>query len=121
MDELRKILTVEENELLLIIAPRGDAMSFKDSDVKSEFNSAIAKIENSPGKNLLIDFSNHNYYGSIIIGSMIRMASLVKDRLGKVAISGVSDDMQAVLKAMNLQKMWIEFEDRDEALRWLNA
>lgn len=121
MDKLRKILSVETYDFIVVVAPRGDAIAFKDSDVKEEFNSAMQVIKNSPGRNLLIDFSNHNYYGSIIIGSMIRLASLVKERLGKVAVSGVSEDMKAVLNSMNLHKIWIEFEDREEAVRWLNA
>ncbi|MEZ6047049.1 MAG: STAS domain-containing protein [Planctomycetaceae bacterium] len=121
MDLKHKVFPVEKQPRVLVVTPAGDAVTFKDCDVKWELTTILNMLEKLPFHNLLVDFSGANYFGSTVIGSMVRVASLIRERDGKAAMYGASDEMQVVLDAMNLHQVWSQFEDRNEALRWLNS
>ncbi|QDU78993.1 hypothetical protein Pla110_06970 [Polystyrenella longa] len=121
MEMPHKVFPVEVQPRVLVVTPVGDAVAFKDCDVKWELTMILNQLERLPVHHVMIDFSAANYFGSVVIGSMVRLSSLVKGRGGKAAMCGASEDMQVVLDAMNLNQMWSQFQDRNEAVRWLNS
>ncbi len=67
--------------------------------------------------NLVVDLSNMNYFGSELIGVLIRLARTVTNGDGRVALCGPSPKMMEVLESMRLTKLWPIFASRDDAMK----
>ena len=72
-------------------------------------------------KNLVIDLENLNYFGSELIGVMIRLARGVTNVGGKSAFCGATPRMLEVLEGMRLTKLWPIFGTRAEALQHIKG
>jgi anti-anti-sigma factor len=115
-----KVFPSERAGLTLVVAPRGDAVAFRDSDVQNELNDVMSQLEHADVVNLLIDLSASNYFGSTIIGALINMTEKIAERGGRSALCEASDEMEQVLRAMHVDRLWVIFDDKKEALRWLH-
>jgi anti-anti-sigma factor len=60
-------------------------------------------------KHLLVDLSHGNYFGSIILGSLVQLGHAVRNRGGRIGLCGASSDMQDVLRLMKLDHLWEMF------------
>jgi anti-anti-sigma factor len=67
--------------------------------------------------NLVVDLSNMNYFGSELIGVLIRLARGVTNGNGRAAFCGPSVKMLEVLEGMRLTKLWPIFASRDDATK----
>jgi hypothetical protein len=65
----------------------------------------------------VVDLSGNNYFGSIVIGSLVQLGNLVREKGGRIALCGASRDMQDVLRLLKLDSMWEMFPSRRAALR----
>ena len=103
----------------VVVAPKGDAVSFRDSDVVGELNTVLEILDHLGPVDLLIDLSGDDYYGSTIIGAINNMASKVRDAGGRVALCAASQQMLDVIRIMKLDQLWMNFDTRKIALKAL--
>ena len=115
--KFHKVFPVEMHGSTVVVAPKGDAVSFRDSDVLGELNTVLEILDHLGPVNLLIDLSGDDYYGSTIIGAINNMATKVRDAGGRVALCAASQQMLDVLKIMKLDQLWMNFDTRKIALK----
>ena len=116
-----KVFPAELKRDTLIVSPGGDAVSFRDSDIHRELNTLQQLIEQPETTNLIVDLGSSDYFGSIIIGAMNSLGLKAKEAGGRIAICNASADMIGILKVMNLDKIWSQFDTRKEAIRAFKA
>ena len=87
----------------LVVIPRGDAAGFNPTAVNTELATITDLAQTPPVKHLVIDFGEANYFGSIVIGALVQLAQAVRNRGGRIALCGLSEDMQQVIRLMKLE------------------
>ena len=137
---------------LLIVRPKGDPLGFQSNQFQGEY-ARVTRLASAEGvRNVLVDLSASKYFGSEMIGALVRLRNAVAqahapaadpgageaagellevrddagpvgpaggdlERGGVMALSGVSEDMRTGLSVMNVDRLWLTFEDESTAVR----
>ena len=115
--KFHKVFPAELKRDTLIVAPGGDAVSCRDSDINKELNTLQQLIDQPEVTNLIVDLGSSDYFGSIIIGAINNMGMKAKDAGGRIAICEASTDMMGILRVMNLDTIWSHYDTKKEAIR----
>lgn len=118
--KFHKVFPVEQAGRTLIVTPKGDAVSFRDSDVAQELNTLMEVLEHFGPVSLLVDLSGHDYYGSTMIGAIHNLGTKVQESGGQMVLCGASNQMLDVLRIMHLDSLWMNFDSRKIALKAMN-
>ncbi|WP_437226082.1 STAS domain-containing protein [Planctomicrobium sp. SH661] len=116
-----KIFQVEQADQSLIVTPRGEGSAFRYQDLHLEANAIRAQLSNPQVRNLIIDLSQMEYFGSEFIGALVSLLRETRTRKGKGCFCAASPQMLQVLQNMSLFKLWPHYETRDEAKSELAA
>lgn len=119
--ELHRVYLAERWGDTMVVIPRGDAVGFSVTAVNVEIATIKGLAETGTTRHLVVDLAGGNYFGSIVLGALIELGTIVRDRGGRIALCGASNDMLDVLRLMKLDRMWEIFPDREQALRKIAA
>jgi anti-anti-sigma factor len=115
--QFHKVFPAELEGTTLVVAPRGDAVSFRETDVSGELKTLL-ELAGSPGiVNLVVDLGSSNYFGSTMIGAINQLGSSFRNAGGRIALCNASPQMNDVLSIMHLDDIWMNFDTRKIALR----
>ena len=129
------ILPVQPRGDTLVLRPTGDLAGFGRAEMVAELNrvksllagdgsvdpdnpnQVVATVSRGHRqyKNLIVDFGGSGYFGSEMIGYLVDLRKSVPPD-GNMALTGLSDDMQAGLKVMHLDGMWSTYDTAEEAV-----
>jgi anti-anti-sigma factor len=112
------IFSLTETKGVLVIAPAGDAISFRDVDVAAAVNDVLSRVNALPQPRVVVDLGGSQYFGSIMIGAVSQVAERVREHGGVFAVCALSPDMQQVLTAMKLADRWPTFDTQKAALKF---
>jgi anti-anti-sigma factor len=118
MSRSQLIFSLSEAKGVLIIAPAGDAISFRDVDVATAVNDVLTRVSAMPQPRVVVDLGGSQYFGSIMIGAVSQFAERVRERGGVFAVCELSDDMKSVLAAMKLSDRWPTFDTQKAAVKF---
>ena len=99
--------------------PMVEGSGFRYQQLHIEANSLQRKLETKLFANLVVDLRNLSYFGSELIGVLIRLARSVTNAQGRAALCSPSPRMLEVLEAMRLTTLWPIFADREDALKYM--
>jgi anti-anti-sigma factor len=111
-----KIFAVDCDGPTLVITPQVEGTGFRYQQLHIEANALQRKFDTKQFSNLVVDLSGLNYFGSELIGVLIRLARTATNSNGRAAMCGPSPKMLEVLDSMRLRKLWPIFDSRSEAL-----
>ncbi len=117
LDWSGKIFAVDSDGPTLVVIPQVEGSGFRYQQLHIEANSLQRKFEMKQFSHLVVDLGSLNYFGSELIGVLIRLARTVTNGSGHAAMCGPSPKMLEVLDGMRLRKLWPIFASRDEALK----
>ena len=121
MRDPEKVFKIERLQDILVVLPQGPTLEFSYNDVHVESN-ALVRIVDEPGlSNLIVDLCDVNYLDSVIISSMLRLLTRIKQNGGKSVFCQASSEMQEILQCIRLGKLWPHFDTREEALQSLES
>lgn len=115
--EFHKVFHTEADGDVLIVAPRGDAASFRQSDVVQELSTLMDLAGGDRYKHLVVDLEAEQYFGSTMVGAIQSLTQRVKERGGKAVLCNVSDTMRNMLQRLKMTEIWQEAETPKDALR----
>jgi anti-anti-sigma factor len=121
LDWIGSIFQIEGEADTLILIVQAKASGLDPQQLQIESNALKRKFELGLFKNLIVDLGNVHYFGSELIGALIRSARTCTDRRGKVAFCSPSTQMLEVLESMRLNKLWPILPTRAEALASLHV
>ncbi len=116
-DWLGSIFKIEPIAKTLVVSPMADGCSFRYQQLHIEANNLQRKFELRGFDNLVMDLASLNYFGTELIGVMIRLARSVTNIGGRSAFCAPSPRMLEVLESMRLTKLWPIFPTRAEAIQ----
>src|SRR5579863_8250904 len=115
--QFHKVFPAEQEGNTLVVTPKGDAISFRDTDVSGELKSLL-DLAGSPGIiNLVVDLGSSDYFGSTMIGAINQLGSQFRYIGGRIALCDLSPQMSDMLEIMHLKDLWMIFDTRKIALR----
>ena len=119
MAAISRVFHVEQSKKALIVAPQGDAVGFRESDIRDELR-VLHNLIDEPGiPNLVVDLGNANYFGSAIIGAIAELGEKVVKCDGRINVCKASEDMQRVLEVLRLDTVWDQYPSRKKSLKAL--
>ncbi len=118
MSRVQLIFSLTETKGVLVIAPTGDAISFRDVDVAAAVTAVLHRIDALPDPRVVVDFSGSQYFGSIMIGAVSQFGEHVLSRGGAFCVCALSPEMQQVLSAMKLNERWPTFDTQRAAIKF---
>lgn len=117
--ELHRVYRTEILGDTMVVTLQGDAAGFAIGAVHNEMVTLVNIARQPEVKHLVIDMSGSNYYGSLILGEIMNLGQAIKEKHGRCAIAGISNDMKEVLRMMRLDGMWERYPTMSMALRAL--
>lgn len=114
-----RVYKTEQLGEALVVTLRGDAPGFSIGAVHNEMSTIVGLAKSPEVRHLIVDMSGSNYYGSMILGEIVNLGQAVREKGGRIALAGTSDDMKEVLRMMRLDGMWERYPTRSMALRAL--
>jgi anti-anti-sigma factor len=65
---------------------------------------------------LVIDCGNTSYAGSLFLAVLVRCFQLLQKRGGRFALCCLQPQLEAEIKALNLHRLWPQYQSLDEAV-----
>jgi anti-anti-sigma factor len=118
--QFHKIFVAEVEGRTLVVTPRGDSIGFRDSDVANELNTLLSLIGTPGIVNLVVDFGSAEYFGSTMIGAINQLGTRFREIGGKIALCSLSPQMSDMLDIMHMGDLWMKFDTRKIALRFMS-
>ena len=115
MDE-PNLFTINRDGAILIIALPKTALSFAEQVIQEQVQTILEHLKDPTVANLVIDFGQCPYFGSAILGAILRFYNAVQDRQGKCAACNLSKDGCEILRIAKFDTIWPVFDSREEAL-----
>ncbi|WP_437186202.1 STAS domain-containing protein [Planctomicrobium sp. SH668] len=116
-----KIFKVEQHADTLVVIPHGEGSAFRYQNLHLEANSIRGMLTGLNIRNIVIDLSEIEYFGSEFIGSLVSLLRETRTRKGKAAFCCASPQMMQVLSNMSLFKLWPHCESREAALKQVST
>jgi len=119
--EFHKLFKASLHENTLVVTPVGDSISFRDSDVETELETLINIAKSGKVNHLVVNLGQSDYFGTIVIGAFNKLGSVIKEQGGKATLCECSEDMESILKVMNLDRIWPNFVSLEIALDFVKS
>ena len=116
-----RIFLIENSSDALIVIPQGDVSSLEENTVQSELRAILALLPQATTTHLVVDLARAPFFGSTMLGSLIKLWHHVDASGGKMALCNASDFVVDVLNATKLDTVWPVFKSRPEAEAALSA
>ena len=121
MPDPQKVFKVERASGALIVLPQGPALHFQHNEVHLESGALYRCLDEPAISHVIVDLSDVDYVDSVIISSILRCLTKVKQKRGKSVFCCASENMHELLKCIKLGKLWPSFDTRDEALAFVTS
>jgi anti-anti-sigma factor len=116
MPKSQKIFEVQQVGDVLVLTPRGDLGSLEDQEIGSEMKATLELMQRSSINRVVIDFSSSKFFGSTMLGAMIKLWKRVSAAQGKMSLCNLSDHEREVLKVTKLDGVWPQLDSRHAAI-----
>ena len=111
-----KIFEIERVDDVLVVNPRGDLGSLEDQEIGLELKSTLELLQQHSINRVVIDFSTSRFFGSTMLGAVIKLWKRISANNGRMALCCLSDHEREVLKATKLDGVWPQLPTRLAAI-----
>jgi len=101
-----RLLQFEMDGNILIVAPQGDCSSLEAATLEAELREILDQISLRSVTSLLVDLQHAPYFGSTMLGGLIKLWRSVIVAGGRLALCNVSPAELDVLSATRLESVW---------------
>jgi anti-sigma B factor antagonist len=116
-----RLLHFELDGEVLIVAPLGDCSSLEAATLEAELRDILDRIASSSVTGLIVDLEQAPYFGSTMLGALIKLWRSMTVIQGRLALCNVSPAEQEVLSATRLDSVWSIYPTRTAALAALRT
>ena len=116
-----RLIDVDRAGSTLILNVSGDAGSLADDAVQNELKHALNLLQDPTLLNIVVDLKEAAYFGSTLLGALIKLWRIVCIRGGRLVLCSISPHELEVVQVMRLDTMWPVYANRAEALEALGC
>lgn len=102
-----------ETENIVVLSPGEDSL---DAGNAREFRKAVAVIIEERSR-IVLDLSSVNFIDSSGLGALVACQRLMNSRAGELRLCSMSDNVRALFELMRMQRVFMVFDSREEALQ----
>ena len=106
---------IEQQDDTMILTPNADMGELDHERITVGMKKVLDTLEESPVKNLVLDFHKTSYYGSTALGFFVRLWKTICTRKGRMAFCHLSEHEKEILQITKLDGLWDLCETRDDA------
>jgi anti-anti-sigma factor len=106
---------------VLIVAPRGDCSSLEATVLEDELREILGQISSKGVTGLVVDLEQAPYFGSTMLGGLIKLWRSMTDIQGRLVLCNVSSGELDMLSATRLSSVWGVYPTRAAALEALRS
>jgi anti-anti-sigma factor len=106
---------------VLVVAPQGDCSSLESATLETELREILAEISSRGATGLVVDLERAPYFGSTMLGALIKLWRSMTVVQGRLALCNVSATELDVLNATRLNSVWAIHPTRAAALESLQS
>jgi len=92
-------------------------LSHLQADIDQQMLAVLDKLQETGARHLVLDLSQAQFFGTPVLGAMVKVWKKVSQDGGQMALCNVSEDIQKVLHLTKLHTLWPIHSSREEALR----
>jgi anti-anti-sigma factor len=111
-----RIFDTEIDGKTMILVPLGSVSSLAGEGAKPELERLLQQLQQAELKNVVVDFLNVSYFGTIMLAAMHTIWKHVRSAGGKMALCNLSAVGREVLQIAGFDKLWPICDSRAEAL-----
>ena len=101
---------------VMIASPYGDIAGHQD-DIVFGMEQLLGEMERNGQKLLVIDFAECEFFGTMFLGSLVKVWKRISQRGGRLALCHLSPKVLEVLQLTKLHLIWPVHGGREDALR----
>ena len=118
----QRIFAIEKDQNILIVVPQGDVSSLEEDEVHGELQGVLDALKaKAELTHVVVDLQLAPFFGSTMLGAMIKLWQVITVTKGKMALCCASDFEVDVLQATKLDSVWPMYASRAEALAALRS
>jgi anti-anti-sigma factor len=114
-----RVFEVKQEGETLLIVPVTNLGELGFEEIESEASSLLDLLNDSPARNVVLDFCRTDYFGSAALRFFLRLSKSVRLRNGRLALCNISQHEQEILKLTKLDSLWAICPSRAEAMRFV--
>ena len=111
-----KYFVVEQHDEILVFAAISAVGTLVEDEAREEWDVVLEMIDDYDAKSAVIDLTNIDYFGSIMLYLMVRLWKWVSAKGGQLALCNVSKIGREILETAKFDSMWPIVETREEAI-----
>ncbi|OHB73167.1 MAG: hypothetical protein A2V70_18100 [Planctomycetes bacterium RBG_13_63_9] len=100
----------------LVVVPLGSVSSLAGESAKPELDSLLEQLEQGQIRNVVVDFLNVSYFGTIMLATMHTIWKRVRESGGKMALCNLSVVGHEILRISGFDTLWPICDSREEAM-----
>lgn len=109
-------LPLEQVGETVVITPTNNLNEFAFEQIERDATHVLNLLEGGDVKNIVIDFSHTDYYGSTALSFFVKLWKRVRHGGGNMAVCNLSEHEREILNITKLDSLWAICESRDDAL-----
>jgi anti-sigma B factor antagonist len=117
MNDTEHLFELERHGETVIVVPTVDLREFEFQQIEEQAQEVLSLLSNGDAKNVIVDFSRTDYYGSTALGFFVKLWKRVRAKDGRMAFCNVSQNEQEILDVTHLDRLWSICSNREEALK----
>ena len=117
----QQLFVVERNEQTLILSPTSNLSELELTSLDEAIRDVMQQLDALGFRNIVLDFSGTDYYGSTALGFFIKLWKRVRSIEGNMVFCNVSAHELEVLELTRLDKLRTICSTRIEALQHLQS
>ena len=121
MDPQEHLFDISQVEQTLILSPVANLSELELSSFDDAIRTVMQQLESLGFRNVLLDFTGTDYYGSTALGFFIKLWKRVRSIDGSMVFCNVSSHEREVLELTRLDTLWTICDTRDDALAFLRS
>jgi anti-anti-sigma factor len=119
MSVTTSLFEVELEGQTLTLTPLVDLRELEFQEIESEASDILNVLRSGTVRNVILDFSRTDYFGSTALGFFVRLWNRVRAVNGRMAFCNLSGHEREVLQVAGLDRLWPLCSSLDEAWRFI--
>jgi anti-anti-sigma factor len=112
-----RIFDIEQYGDTIVLAP---TVNLRESDyegIEEGARDIFELLDSSPFRNIVLDFSRTDFYGSTALGFFLRLWKRARKQDGQLVFCNLSDYEREILQVARLDQLWLICSSKSEALQ----
>jgi stage II sporulation protein AA (anti-sigma F factor antagonist) len=111
-----RLIEVERRGATLVLTPQQDLRELDYREIEAEGEELLRLADAPAVKNVVVDFSRTDYFGSTALGLLARLWKRVRARGGRLALCNVSAHESEIMEVAGLTSFWPIYPSQEDAL-----